>query len=214
MTKRAGHGARAPRGRPKARRRPLPGPDEPESPASRILAAADRLFYGEGIHAVGVDAVAAGAGVTKRTLYHHFASKDALVTAYLSRRAAPPVIDQTMPPAAQILRLFRQLGKALTSETFRGCPFINAAAELADRNHQAITVASAYKARREAWFRNLTELAGARDPAALAQQLMILLDGAIANWLVRRDPSTADAAGAAAAMLLRGAGVALPADDA
>ena len=212
MTNRARRRAPPVRGRRRTRRSTDPAAAPPTT-ASRILAAADRLFYGQGIRAVGVDAVAEAAGVTKRTLYHHFASKDALVAAYLTHRASPPVVDPTIPPVAQILRLFRGLERALASETYRGCAFINAAAELADRSHPAVGIAAAAKAQREAWFCSLAEGAGARDPALLAKQLMILLDGAIANWLVRRDASVAAVAGRSDAALLQAAGAAaLPSD--
>ena len=212
MTNRARHRVPAARGRRQTRRGADPAA-VPQPTASRILSAADRLFYGHGIRAVGMEAVAAAAGVTKRTLYHHFASKDELVSAYLTQRASPPVVDRDMPAAAQILRFFRSLQRALASETYRGCAFINAAAELADRSHPAVGIAAAAKAQREAWFCSLAEGAGARDPALLAKQLMILLDGAIANWLVRRDASVAAVAGRSAAALLQAAGAAsLPSD--
>jgi len=195
------------------------GPDAaPESAAERVLAAADRLFYGQGIRAVGVDALAKAAGVTKRTLYRHFASKDALVAAYLERRKAPLAGDATRPltsggdgtraPAEQILRAFERLGRAFAHADFRGCAFINAAAELAEPDHPALAVAVAAKHAREAWFRRLCAEARAREPDLLAMQLMMLFDGAIATWLVRRDPACAAAARLAAEALLQAAGAA------
>jgi len=168
----------------------------------RILAAADSLFYGEGIHAVGVEALAAKAGVTKRTLYHHFASKDALIAAYIEGRLARFTIDPERSPREQILRAFAQLGKALRDERFRGCAFINAAAELSDRQHPGVILAMRAKDARQAWFRGLAELGKARRPDALAAQLAILFDGTIAQFLVRRDAAVAEAGRDAAATLL------------
>src|ERR1041384_4616719 len=102
----------------------------------RILETADRLFYEQGIRAVGVDTVAAEAGISKRTLYNYFPSKDDLIVAYLSRRfrTVPLTGD---PPAAQILEQFDRLERAFASGRFRGCPFVNAVAELKEPDHEA-----------------------------------------------------------------------------
>ena len=95
----------------------------------RILQTADRLFYLRGIRAVGVDTIAAEIGISKRTLYNHFPSKDALIRAYLERRftRAPP---SDKPPAEQILGTFDSLERHFARTDFRGCPFVNAVAEL------------------------------------------------------------------------------------
>ena len=99
--------------------------------AERIVQAADRLFYRKGIRAVGVDSVAAEAGISKRSLYDTFPSKDALIAAYLRQRIQPlPASDQ--PPAEQVLGLFDQLHGRFAKEDFRGCPFVNAVIELAE----------------------------------------------------------------------------------
>lgn len=172
----------------------------------RILTAADRLFYSQGIRAVAVDSIAAEAGITKRTLYDHFASKDALVTAYLNHRIKPLVEDKA-PPVEQILGLFDWFGGWFASDGFHGCPFVNAVAELGATGHPAREIAVAYKERRRAWFRERLREAGAKEPDALASQLGILLDGAIATALVRRDPSAARHARAAAETLIKAAGV-------
>src|SRR5882757_9093171 len=95
----------------------------------RILETADRLFYGQGIRAVGVDTIAAEIGISKRTLYNYFPSKDELIVAYLSRRVRPaPVSD--VPPVEQILGDFDRLERSFARSGFRGCPFVNAVAEL------------------------------------------------------------------------------------
>src|SRR5450631_3964854 len=90
----------------------------------RILETADRLFYGQGIRAVGVDTIAAEIGISKRTLYNYFPSKDALITAYLARRAIPRAVAGR-PPLDQILGVFDWLEKWFASNSFRGCPFVN-----------------------------------------------------------------------------------------
>ena len=87
----------------------------------RILQTTDRLFYGQGIRAVGVDTVAAEVGISKRTLYNYYPSKDALIEAYLSRRFRPvPLTDA--PPAEQILGNFERLERSFANDRFRGCP--------------------------------------------------------------------------------------------
>ena len=97
----------------------------------RIIQAADRLFYRRGIRAVGVDMVAAEAGISKRSLYDTFPSKDALVAAYLRHRIQPPPAS-TDPPAEQVLAIFDHLHARFVNGTFRGCPFVNAVTELAE----------------------------------------------------------------------------------
>ena len=180
----------------------------------RILETADRLFYGRGLRAVGVDTIAAAVGISKRTLYNHFPSKDALIVAYLSRRVAPlPPSDA--PPAVQVLRVFERLERVLAGPGFRGCPFVNAVAELGEPGHAANAVALAFKEQRRAWFRDLLTGLGVADPAGLATQLVLLVDGAIAQALVRGDgvqgdPAMARAAREAARVLLVAAGVAVP----
>ncbi len=179
------------------------------SPAQRILAAADKLFYSQGIRAIGVDAVAAEANVSKRTLYNHYPSKDLLIAAYLKARFRQNVLSDE-PPEKQMLGVFDRLGKAFGHPGFRGCPFVNAVAELGDPSHAAGGIALEFKEERRQWFKALLERLQVDDPDALATQLQILVDGAIATVLVRGDPSVAAAARAAAATLLKAASVRLP----
>ncbi|MBX3622632.1 MAG: TetR/AcrR family transcriptional regulator [Rhizobacter sp.] len=178
----------------------------------RILQAADRLFYGQGIQAVGVDAVAAEAGISKRTLYNHFPSKDMLVAAYLMRRREQAIVADG-PPLQQVLGLFDALARWFASRQFRGCAFVNAVSELSgDRHHPAVAVAGAHKAARLAHVESQLRLLGVAAPQALAQQLMVLFEGAVAVSLVRGgDPQIARTARDAACVLLRAAGVEVPA---
>jgi AcrR family transcriptional regulator len=176
-----------------------------KSTSERILETADRLFYGQGI-VVGVDTIAAEAGVSKRTLYNHYPSKDALITAYLQRRIRLiPTSDKA--PGQQILDDFDRLERAFAWEGFRGCAFVNAVAELKDPRHAANQIAVTFKEVRRQWFRGLLERGGATDPEGLSLQLMLLVDGAIAAALVRKDPTVARAAKTAARVLLQAAGL-------
>ena len=172
----------------------------------RILETADRLFYLQGIRAIGVDTIAAEAGISKRTLYNHFPSKDELISAYLERRftRAPPS-DQ--PPVEQILATFDRLERGFASKGFRGCPFVNAVAELGAEDRSVKKIAIAFKESRRLWFRDLLLLLDVADAEGLATQLQLLVDGSIAQDLVRDDPAMARAAKEAARVLLRNAGI-------
>ena len=179
-----------------------------KSTSERILETADRLFYGQGT-VVGVDTLAAEAGVSKRTLYNHYPSKDALIEAYLTRRIRLiPTSDK--PPAQQILDDFDRLERAFAWEGFRGCAFVNAVAELKDPKHAANAIALRFKEVRRQWFRALLVRAGVADPDGLSLQLLLLVDGAIAAALVRKDPTVARAARDAARVLLKAAGADVP----
>jgi len=115
----------------------------------RIVQAADALFYGEGIRSTSLDAIAAKAGVTKRTLYYHFPSKDDLIAAYLAARDEPTFarqaawLDETkgnLPE--QVIGLFENLARVMTTPRWKGCGFIRAAAELAGTASAAFTAAA------------------------------------------------------------------------
>src|SRR5690242_17662585 len=108
-------------------------------PRERILDVADELFYGRGIHATGVDEIVARSGAAKTTLYAHFSSKDQLVASYLQRRSdswkdylGRELAAYGGEPAERIDRVFELLTEGCVYPDFRGCPFINAAAEFPD----------------------------------------------------------------------------------
>ncbi|WP_249144908.1 TetR/AcrR family transcriptional regulator [Bradyrhizobium sp. AUGA SZCCT0274] len=172
----------------------------------RILETADRLFYLQGIRAVGVDTIAAEIGISKRTLYNHFPSKDALISAYLARRFVQPR-PSDKPAVEQILSTFDALERRFAAKDFRGCPFVNAVAELGGEDKSVRKIAIAFKESRRLWFRDLLIQLGAADAEGLATQLALLVDGSIAQDLVRNDPAMARAAKEAATVLLRHAGV-------
>jgi len=177
-----------------------------EAMQERILETAGRLFYGQGIRAVGVDTIAAEIGISKRTLYNYFPSKDELVVAYLSRHCIPPKTSDR-PLLEQILYMFDRLERWFASDTFRGCPFVNAIAELGDATHPGTQLSVAYKERRRLWVRDALSRLNVADPDALSTQIAILAEGAIIAALVRGDPAMAAAAKAAARVLLTAAGV-------
>jgi len=177
----------------------------------RIIKAADELFYGEGIRAVGVDRIAEKAGVTKRTLYYHFRSKDDLIAAYLEARDEPTLLrfmdwlDQAEGTLAeQIVGMFRKVAAAARNPKWKGCGFLRAAAELAGApGHPALQVGSRHKKRCERWLQSRIAAEGLSDPPRRARQLMVILDGGIAQILMHRDPSYAEVAGQIAASIVR-----------
>ncbi len=183
----------------------------------RILATADRLFYRQGIRAIGVDTIAAETGISKRTLYNHYPSKEALILAYLRGRfGMMTTADDGLAgasPAEQILGVFERLERSIGQPGFHGCPFVNAVAEIGEPagGSDADAIAVAFKEERRLWMRRRLEQLGVADPDGLATQLALLIDGCVALGLVRRDPAMARAAQAAARTLLVAAGVTLPA---
>jgi AcrR family transcriptional regulator len=178
----------------------------------RILETADRLFYSRGIRAVGVDTIAAEIGISKRTLYNHFPSKDELIAAYLAGRFVQPQRSDN-PPVDQILGTFDRLERGFASKGFRGCPFVNAVAELGAEDKSIKKIAIAFKESRRLWFRDLLLRLDVSDAEGLATQLVLLVDGSIAQDLVRNDPSMARAAKEAARVLLQNAGVEVSSPD-
>lgn len=181
-----------------------------ESTRSRIIGAAEALFYEQGLRSVGVDAIAARAGVTKRTLYYHFESKDALIAAYLAARDAPTVEryrawlgagDRPLPE--RVTALFSALAAFAGRPRWRGCGFTRAAVELAGQpGHPAVVMAADHKKRFERWLAEELRGGGVAEPLSAARQLMILLEGAISQMLIHGDTSYALAAGEAAAAIV------------
>lgn len=176
----------------------------------QILDAASRLFYGEGIRAVSVDAVAAKAGLTKRTLYYHFRSKDDLIAAYLEARDQPNLklfakwFEETEGTLAdKIEAIFSHLGKAARHHKWKGCGFLRTAAELANMpGHPAVKIGSRHKKKFEAWLTAMLEAHRLADAALIARQIVLLMDGAFSTMLVHRDPAYVEAAGKAARALV------------
>jgi AcrR family transcriptional regulator len=178
--------------------------------AERLLEAASPLFYRRGLGAVTMDDIAAAAGVTKRTLYYHFRTKDDLILAYLKRwRARSKQAFEVQPgdrgPVETLLSAFGQLEKEVARNGFRGCPFVNAVAEINDRRHPATALAASYKEDRRAWFEKLLGEAGIRSAAKLSNEIMVLWDGAMVRALVTGSATVVREARDAATALLEGA---------
>jgi AcrR family transcriptional regulator len=177
------------------------------SARERLLAAADELFYAEGVHTVGIDRIIEHAGVAKASLYSTFGSKDGLVRAYLegrhqSRRdRIQRGLEQFETPRDKLLGIFDVLAQVTSAPDFRGCAFYNASAE-----SSGTSVAAEVSASNRAWTRTLfTDLAreaGARDPDALSDQLVILYDGATVGGRMDHGAAAAATARGIAATLL------------
>lgn len=162
---------------------------------SRILAAAAALFQGRGVRAVSLDEVAAEAGLTKKTVYYHFTSKDELVAAWLTALSATSGASAApQKPEAEIMGLFDAVSTVTASPGFRGCPFVATSAELSDDQHPAVVVAQAHKDARRKWFQTRLTALGAKEPVRVASELMLLWDGALASSVLIRDGSPVAAA--------------------
>ncbi len=167
---------------------PTPVPTAPaELPASaeRLLDVAGPLFFRHGFAAVGVDRIVKESGVAKMTLYRHFPSKDDLIAAWLERvdaqfwaAAMAWMGDADRGPREQLAGFFRGLEKMVSSPQCLGCPFLLAAAEFPEPGTRAHAVALRNKTTLRDRFRKLAKAAGATDPATLADQLLLLTDGA------------------------------------
>lgn len=159
------------------------------TPKERILAVASDLFYREGIHAVGVDVIAAAANTNKMTLYRHFGSKDELIAAYLKHLAEEGLkkwndIANKHPdaPLAQLLEWTEQIGPCKDSNMFsRGCAFINAAAELPDKEHPGRKVIEEYKRKYHDLVLDLCRKAQLDEPEKLADELHLVFEGAVVS---------------------------------
>jgi AcrR family transcriptional regulator len=179
----------------------------------RIVTAASKLFYSEGIRGVSVDAVAEKAGLTKRTLYYHFASKDDLVAAYLDARDQPNLelfqrwfAEAEGSVADKVRNIFTNLAKSARHPRWKGCGFLRTAAELANMpGHPAVKLGIAHKKRVEAWLTSVFAAEGTQAPEMLARQVILLVDGSFAVVLLNRDPSYMETAGEAAAALIEAA---------
>ncbi|WP_395448049.1 TetR/AcrR family transcriptional regulator [Aminobacter sp. UC22_36] len=179
----------------------------------RIVTAASKLFYSEGIRGVSVDAVAEKAGLTKRTLYYHFASKDDLVAAYLDARDQPNLklfqrwfAEAEGGVAGKVRNIFTNLAKSARHPSWKGCGFLRTAAELANMpGHPAVKLGIAHKKRVEAWLTSVFAAEGTQAPEMLARQVILLVDGSFAVVLLNRDPSYMETAGEAAAALVEAA---------
>ncbi|QNE17308.1 TetR/AcrR family transcriptional regulator [Kribbella qitaiheensis] len=171
----------------------------------RLLDTADLLFYAEGIRAVGIDRVIADSGVSKSTMYVHYRTKEDLVEAYLRRRTdtwrahvEAAARSSAEDPTDRALAVFDVFHEQLSAPHYRGCPFINAAAEYP--HHEGIRQTIAYH---RAWLQGLfPSLLEARAEPALAAALVQLIDGAVTAAHLDHDRHAAQTAKATARLLL------------
>ena len=175
----------------------------------RILETADRLFYQEGVRAVGIDRIIAEAGVAKMTLYNHFPSKDDLIVAVLQHREQGVLeffrsaMERHAKKTKSPLRaFFAALKDFFESPGFRGCPFQNAAVELADPTHAGTEFARGHKQRFSEFLRRLVEETGGKAAVKVAPAVFILVEGAIVTAVIQGNSDSADVARDAALKLV------------
>ena len=175
----------------------------------RILETADRLFYQDGVRAVGIDRIIAEADVAKMSLYKHFPSKDDLILAVLKYREESVLeffrsaMQRHSKKAKNPLRaFFAALKDFFESPGLRGCPFQNAAVELADPNHAGTEFVRGHKQRFSQFLRGLVEEIVGKAAAKVAPAVSILVEGAIMTAVIQGDPNAADVARDAAMKLV------------
>lgn len=173
---------------------------------ARILAAATMLFYEQGINATGMKQLTDTAHVSTRTFYQHFSSKEELIGAYLQRWDSEHLLNSEgaldrlgLPPRARLLALF---DTPPANAPARGCPFHNAAVEIADKDGQARTLITAHKQRFIERITETAKAAGAEDPEPLARQIAVLHEGATAWWTSTGDRASFQHAQRTAHLLL------------
>ncbi|MGY0390641.1 TetR/AcrR family transcriptional regulator [Nocardioides sp. WG-D5] len=164
------------------------------SARERLLDAADRLFYAEGVHTVGIDRIIDEAGVAKGSLFYNFSGKDDLVSAYLAGREERRRLriarhfEGLTDPIEKLLAIFDALQEAVTSPSYNGCAFANATAEAAPDSIEAVALRNV-----RGWLSELilglTTEAGFVDPSAVADRLQLLYDGAVSNSQLDTHPA-------------------------
>jgi len=159
----------------------------PQSRRSHLIDTAVALFNRDGYHATGIDRILNEAGVAKMTLYKHFRSKNDLIVAALERRDElwmrqfrQTVERRAKTPAARLLAAFDALEGWFQGPDFFGCMFIKAAAEYSDPQDPIHAAAAQHHRNLMAYLRTLTDAAGAKRPARLAREIMLLMEGALA----------------------------------
>ena len=156
--------------------------------AEKILSAASRLFYANGVRAVGMERIVAESGVAKTSVYRHFHAKDELVAAFLEwedrefwRQWDGIVAAAPNNPKAELMSLLDWIGKRVTRDGYRGCPQINVAAEFADPEHPARKIRRRHKAEMLKRLRDIVGRIGVTRPGDTAMQLGLLIDGAFTS---------------------------------
>jgi len=185
--------------------------EEANPTRKRLVDAATKLFYAEGIGRVSVDAVAEKAGLTKRTLYYHFKSKDDLIAAYLDGRDQPNLEQMAgwFDAAAggadkKVEAIFTNLARVARHPKWKGCGFLRTAAELAAMpGHPAVKAGARHKTNFEKWLAEALSSHNVGEAKMLAREIVLLMDGAFSSMLIHHNPDYINAAGHAAATLIR-----------
>lgn len=179
------------------------------SKRDQLIHTALALFSRCGFHATGIELIAKEAGVSKRTLYAHFASKDALIVAalrhldeQLRKRFAKHINNAGPDPKRRLLSIFDAAGVWFSEENFFGCTFINVMGEFAESNEQIHRLCREYKHQGRVLLKSLCEQAGASRPEQLAEELSLLLEGAIVTAQVSPQLDAAGIAKRAATLLI------------
>ncbi|MGF1498613.1 MAG: TetR/AcrR family transcriptional regulator [Elainellaceae cyanobacterium] len=179
------------------------------SARDRILATAADLFYQEGVQNVGVDRIIAESGVAKMSLYNHFKSKDALIAAWLQqrdehwRRWFQSTVERLAEnPGDRLLAVFDALKEWFEQTDFRGCAFINSTVELVNCDHPGCQIAMEHQQAVSDYILSLVKAADLPESESIAQQLVILIEGAIVVAMMRRCSESAAQAKQAAAVLI------------
>ncbi|WP_370149440.1 TetR/AcrR family transcriptional regulator [Streptacidiphilus sp. EB129] len=180
----------------------------PVNARQRLLTTAEELFYAEGVRAVGVERILSASGVGRASFYRHFAAKDDLVVAVLrgrDERWRAWLADRVAAHGGGPLAVFDALAERFVRQDFRGCAFINTMVEAADPDSPAHRVAAQHKSAVTGYVETLLSTAGVAEPASLAAEFTLLMDGAIVTALRERSAAPATRARAVAAVLLASA---------
>lgn len=183
-------------------------PLNPDATRARVLSTATQLFYERGVHSVGINEIAERAGASKLTIYRHFQSKDGLVEAMLRERSEQihnwlvRNTESQAPGRARVLAVFDLLTGWYAEESFRGCVVVNTSSDVRGTGGSVTTLAREYLDRFRALLESRLSDAGVVDPAVLARQLLLLIEGsAVVTAIDRRQQTGQDARLAAEALL-------------
>ncbi|MFI7633238.1 TetR/AcrR family transcriptional regulator [Nonomuraea sp. NPDC049400] len=158
----------------------------PSSARTRVLETATRLFYAEGVHSVGIDRIIAEAGVAKATFYHHFPSKDDLVRAYVEEQSSlQRTVVATMragSPRETLQAIFAFMCDFGAGPGYRGCPFVNTAAEYPDPAHPVRQAIAEHRRWNRDLYRDLLAADGHPDAERTADILLLLRDGLVVGF--------------------------------
>ena len=177
----------------------------------RLLGAAAALSYRDGV-GIGVETLCKTAGVSKRSMYQLFPSKDELLAASLERRAAQPSVftppsEEALSPRERIMYVFERAEEEVASPDYRGCPYLAMQVELKDTEHPASRVAARVKRGLQDYFQEQARLGGAADPELVGRQLILVFDGASARAGIRADSLHGHLASTMVSTLLDAAGI-------